>query len=118
MVRRAKEAMTNKRAHKGRPSPISYRPPQGQADEFHARVAASGLSTNAFITACIFGRSPRRPCERQLLARLLDQTAQIADHLDALSHGGADRHALLLDAMQHELAELRSALLALMGRKS
>jgi len=109
--------MTGKRVHKGRPAPVSYRPPKGRADEFYARVAASGLSANAFITACIFGRSRRRPSERQLLARLLDQTAQIADHLDALSRGGADRHAVLLDATQHELAELRSALLALMGRE-
>lgn len=107
--------MTDERAQTRRPAPISYRPPKGRAAEFHARVAASGLSTNGFITECIFGRSRHRPAELQLLAQLLDQAAQIADHLHELSIAGvADAQAVA--AAQDELAEIRTALMSAMGR--
>lgn len=87
--------MSDKRAQNGRPAPISYRPPKGLAAEFHARVAASGLSVNAFITACIFGRSRRRWDERQALAQLLGQAAQISDRLHDLALTGGSENALL-----------------------
>jgi len=107
--------MPDQRAQNRRPAPISYRPPQGRTEELHAFVAASGLSTNAFITACIFGRLGRR-IKAELLSEILDRTAQIADLLHELSIAGtADAKAL--EAAQDELSTLRAALFALMGRR-
>lgn len=109
--------MSDKRAQNRRPAPISYRPPKGLVAEFYARVAASGLSVNAFITACIFGRSRRRRDERQALAQLLGQAAQISDRLHDLALTGGSENALLIEAAREDLAEIRAALLAMMGRR-
>lgn len=108
--------MPEKKVTVKRPAPISYRPPKGLTADFHAHVSASGLSANAFITACIFGRSRLRPADLQMLARLLDQTARIADQLQALSVATAEDHARALAAAQQELGELRAALLGGMER--
>jgi hypothetical protein len=107
--------MPDKRAHNRRPAPISYRPPKGRTQELHALAAASRLSTNAFITACIFGPLRRRS-RAELLSEILDRTAQIADLLHELSIAGtADAKAL--EAAQDELGTLRAALLTVQGRK-
>lgn len=107
--------MPDKRTQEGRSAPISYRPPKGRAEELHALVAASGLSTNAFITACVFGRLRRRSTT-QLLSEILDRTAQIADLIHELSIAGTT-NAKALEAAQDELNALRAALLTLMGRR-
>lgn len=108
--------MSDTDAKTKRPAPIPYRPPKDREAELHARIAASGLSINAFITACIFGRERRGPAERKMLARLLRQVGQIGDQLHELTLAGTDRHALSLEAAQQDLAEIRAALLSLMGR--
>lgn len=108
--------MSDTDANTKRPAPIPYRPPKGREAELHAHIAASGLSTNAYITACIFGRSRQRPAEQQMLARLLRQVGQIGDQLHELTLAGTDQHALALEAAQQDLAEIRAALLTLMGR--
>lgn len=108
--------MPDERAHNRRPAPISYRPPQGLAAEFHARVAASGLSANAFITEAIFGRNRHRPGELQALAGLLACTAQISDRLREIERAGAGGSALPIEAAQRDLADIRAALIALMAR--
>lgn len=107
--------MPDKRTHKRRPAPIPYRPPKGRTEELRALVAASGLSTNAFITACVFGRLRQRSTT-QLLSEILDRTAQIADLLHELSIADA-ANAEALEVTQDELSELRAALLLAMGRK-
>jgi hypothetical protein len=84
-------------------------------EELRAIVAASGLSTNAFITACVFGRLRHRSTA-ELLSEILDRTAQIADLLHELSIAGA-ANAKALEAAQDELSALRAALLSVMGRK-
>ena len=108
--------MPDKETKSKRPAPISYRPPKGMAEAFHARVAASGLSVNAFITEAIFGRNRHRPDELQILARLRGKAAQISDQLHRIAFSGADENTLLIEAAQRDLAEIRTALLISMGR--
>ncbi len=108
--------MPEKETKSKRPAPISYRPPKGLAAQFHARAAASGLSTNAFITQAVFGRNRHRPDELQVLAGLLAGTAEIGDRLREIEHAGAGDSALPIIAAQRDLADIRAALIALMGR--
>jgi hypothetical protein len=108
--------MPDERAHNRRSAPISYRPPKGLAAEFDARVAASGLSANAFITQAIFGRNRHRPDELQALAGLLARSAEISDRLSEIELSGAGDSALPIIAAQRDLADIRAALIALMGR--
>jgi hypothetical protein len=107
--------MPDKRTDTRRPAPISYRPPKGRAEELLALVAASGLSTNAFITGCLFGHLRQRSTP-ELLCEILDRMAQIADLLHELSIADA-ANAEALQAAQNELSALRAALLLAMGRK-
>lgn len=107
--------MPDKHTQTRRQAPISYRPPKGRTAELRELVAASGLSTNAYISACVFGRLRQRS-NAELLSEILDRTAQIADLLHELSIAGtADAKAL--EAAQDELSTLRAALLTVMGRK-
>lgn len=108
--------MQEKCAYKRRPAPIPYRPPKDRTAEFHARVAASGLTTNAFITERIFGRGRRQRAALRMLARLLDETARIGSRLDDIAAAGVEDHMPALDAAQQELAQIRAALLTEMGR--
>jgi hypothetical protein len=75
---------------KKREAPISYRPPKELRAEFDERVLASGLSTSAFITQCVFGRDPprrsRRPSiEHQEVAQILATLGRVRDRLDAIA---------------------------------
>jgi len=107
--------MPDKRTHTRRPAPISYRPPKGRTEELHALVEASGLSTNAYITGCVFGHLRHRSTP-ELLCEILDRIAHIADLLHELSIEGA-ANAKALEAAQDELSALRAALLLAIGRK-
>ncbi|MGA7178901.1 MAG: hypothetical protein WBX11_04850 [Thiobacillaceae bacterium] len=114
--------MTDK-TDKKRDSPISYRPPAKLRAEFCARVEASGLSANAYITKAVFGlptprRARRPPVEKQMLAQLLARSAAIRDALDDASHSaGDDRSAPdALQAACDELTVIRAALLKMMER--
>jgi len=109
--------MPEKETKSKRPAPISYRPPKNRTAAFHARVAASGLSANAFITEAIFGRNRHRPDELQALARLLGEAAKISDQLHEIALTGAGENALLIEAAQRDLDEIRAALLNSMGRR-
>ncbi len=105
-----------------REAPISYRPPKGLREEFHARVEKSGLSTSAFITKAVFATDPprqsRRPgVEAELLARLLAQAAKIRDELHEISLAGGDERGAVIEAAFDELTEIRAALLKASGRK-
>ena len=93
---------------KKREAPISYRPPKELRAEFGERVLASGLSTSAFITKCVFGRDPprrsRRPSvEHEAVAQILARLAQIRGELHAigvhLGEGGAADRALIEEAL-------------------
>ncbi|MCF8710309.1 hypothetical protein [Rhizorhapis sp. SPR117] len=107
-----------------RDAPISYRPPEALREEFHARVARSGLSLNAFITQSVFAddaprQARRAPVEQQEIARLLAETARLHDRLhDCLGAVGVDGldAALLADAMR-DLRDIRAACLSALGRK-
>lgn len=106
--------MTSKRE-----PPISYRPPQAMREEFRARVERSGLSASGYITQCLFaGDGPRAArgaaVDRQLIARLLAETAALHDRLQALE-ARADP-ALLAEAIG-DLREIRAACLHALGRK-
>ena len=110
------------RKNRKREAPISYRPPKGLRQEFHARVEKSGLSTSAFITKSVFATDPprqsRRPSmEAELLARLLGQAAKIRDELHEISLTGSDDNAPVIEAAFDELTEIRAALLKASGRK-
>lgn len=108
--------MPNENARK-REAPISYRPPKDRAAEFRALVAESGMSVNAFITERVFG-ARRRPADPQMLARLLARAADIRDQLHDIQRGAAgETQALAIEAALDELAEIRSVLIRLMGRK-
>lgn len=98
-----------------RAAPISYRPPKALREDFYRRFEESGLSMNAFITKGVLGgKSRRAQNERLLLARLLQQAADIADRLHDMQPGEGDP---ALKAALADLAQIRAALLALMGRK-
>lgn len=108
--------MPDETAHR-RDAPISYRPPKAQREEFYRRFEESGLSMNAFITKAALGgvrggKSRRAQAERFLLARLLQEAASIADRLHVLQAGDGE-----LDSALADLAQIRAALMALMGRK-
>jgi hypothetical protein len=102
-----------------RDAPISYRPPQALRAEFHARVERSGLSASGYITQCVFaGDGPRAArgaaVDRQLIAKLLSETAALHDRLRALAEG-AD--PVLLAEAVGDLREMRAACLLALGRK-
>lgn len=104
-----------------RDAPISYRPPTELRETFHARVEASGLSVNAFITQAIFAQdAPRQrrraPVEQQMIARLLAEAARLHDRLNAVG-SAADVDAALFEKAVRDLRELRAACLAALGRK-
>jgi len=98
-----------------RSPPVSYRPPKGREAEFAQAVAASGLSTNAFITQAVF-RS-RNKIERALLAKLLGQAQQIGDELHEAQLAGAGENSLLLKEAGRALGEIRSGIMSLMERR-
>jgi hypothetical protein len=103
-----------------REPPISYRPPEDLRAEFRARVESSGLSVNAFITQAIFAgiapRQARRPSiEKQDLARLLAEAAQLRQQLDALPLEGAHQVRLHEEAVA-TLRDIRTLLMQAMGR--
>lgn len=104
-----------------RAAPISYRPPTELREAFRARVEASGLSVNAFITQAIFDQdAPRQrrraPVEQQTIARLLAETARLHDRLGAVGVD-AELNAALLEEVVRDLREIRAACLAALGRK-
>ena len=103
---------------KKREAPISYRPPSELREQFRARVADSGLSVNAFITAAWAGEDAPKPARRTSasradVARLLAETALLNERLKGLA-GDADP-ALLEDAIR-DLREIRAACLKALGR--
>lgn len=112
-----------RRDRKRRKAPISYRPPERLREEFRTRVANSGLSINAFITAAVFGQEaprarPAPPVDRQMVALLLSQAARINDRLQAaasLSPDPAHTSSLLAEC-RDELAEIRTCLMLALGR--
>ncbi len=113
-----------KRTDKKRNPPISYRPPSGREDEFHARVARSGLSQNGYITECIFRgeepRASRRPViEQKLIAQLLSQAARLHNDLHeiALMAGESPAIVMRLEQANAELAAIRAACFAAFGRQ-
>ncbi|MFZ6769810.1 hypothetical protein ACO0LM_22380 [Undibacterium sp. Di26W] len=111
----------DKPKHK-REAPISYRPPESLRDEFRARVENSGLSINAFITAAIFNQAAphaRRhsPLDEQAAAMLLVQAGRINDRLRTLEDSGGLAQTTELNACRDELIEIRSCLMAVLGRR-
>ena len=110
--------MSEKSKNTKRTAPISYRPPKEREAEFRERVAASGLTVNAFVTDCIFSGGRHRLAELQTLARLLGKAAQISDRLHEIALTETGDHSLLIETAHRELTEIRAALLILMGRKA
>jgi hypothetical protein len=108
---------------KKRKAPISYRPPASLQEEFEMRVKRSGKSVNGFITSAIFsGDVPRAqrtpPVEREMLAKLLFQAAQIRDELRVIAEADGNQewvHEHYIAACQ-DLSEIRAAVLKFMGR--
>lgn len=104
-----------------REAPISYRPPTGLSAAFRERVLNSGLSINAYITQSIFcqaaGRAQRvAPIDQKMVAQLLSKSARISDRLEAVSQHNSASHELLLEECRSELAEIRTCLMAVLGR--
>lgn len=105
---------------KKREAPISYRLPEDLREEFRTRVQTSGLSVNAFITQAIFAgaapRQARRPSiEKQDLARLLAEAAQLRAQLETLPLEGA-RQVQLHEEAVATLRDIRALLMQAMGR--
>jgi hypothetical protein len=110
---------------KKREAPISYRPPKELRADFDERVLASGLSTSAFITKCVFGRDPprrsRRPSiEHEAVGRILAGLAQVSGELHTINmhvgEGGAADRALIEEALC-SLTEMRAICFKALGRK-
>ena len=98
-----------------RSPPVSWRPPKGREAEFAQAVAASGLSTNAFITQAVF-RS-RNKIERAMLAKLLGQAQRISDELHEAQLAGGGENSLLLEEAGRALEEIRAGIMNLMERR-
>lgn len=105
-----------------RDAPFSYRPPKELRAEFVSRVQNSELSTNAFITAAIFGEAAPRPrratkLERQMIGQLLSQAAHIHDRLrSAASSSSGVTHTAAIEDCRAELVEIRTCLLRALGK--
>jgi hypothetical protein len=99
-----------------RAAPISYRPPAKLADEFEARVRASGLSTNAFLNEAVFRKKGFGGGVRRLLATLLAACAEIKDLLRSIKAREGEPEAL--ERVEAELRLIRTALMQLLGRRS
>ena len=104
-----------------RGAPISYRPPAGMAAEFRMRVLNSGLSVNAFITQAVFGQKapPTRrsaTLDQKMVAQLLSQSARIADKLEEADMFGPAGQQAAVEECRQELIEIRSCLMAALGR--
>lgn len=113
--------MTEKKKAK-RPKLISYRPPVDWEDEIKGRIARSGLSANAFITAALLGPNAPQGARRHTVdaaevTRLLASTAVLADQLRALSVGASAQDAEALRAALGSLTEIRNAAFLALGRK-
>jgi hypothetical protein len=98
-----------------RSPPVSYRPPKGREAEFARAVAASGLTTNAFITQAVF-RS-RNKVERAMLAKLLGQAQQISDELHEAQLTAGSENTPALEEAGRALAEIRAGIMNLMERR-
>jgi hypothetical protein len=106
---------------KKREAPISYRPPERLRDEFHTRVKNSGLSISAFITTTVFGQAaPRQKrsatVDQKLAVQLLSRAARINDRLSQNANPADPYHSLILEECRDDLAEIRTCLLAALGR--
>jgi hypothetical protein len=109
-------------ARKKRDRPLSYRPPAAKREEFASRVASSGLSLNAFITAAVFGQAAPRArrksqLDRQLLASLLVEAAIVSDRLPGVAAATPEEQAAAINACREELSEIRTCLMQLLGRE-
>lgn len=90
--------------------------------EDRRRIAASGMTTNAFMTAAILGRdaphaTPRRAVDVAEVTRLLAMTAMLADRLRDLSSRAERPEADAVKAALLELSEIRTAAFLALGRK-
>lgn len=101
-----------------RDKPISYRPPKDKRARFEAMVAASGLSVNAFITECVFGRGRHRPGEAQLLAETLREEQTQTDLLRPIAQTDNPEILAALQANTEVKLQIRTALMSLLGRRS
>ena len=101
-----------------RKSSRSYRPPKDLEAELDRRVSLSGLTFNAFITEAWHGRSRHRPDENLKLARLLSQSAAIADRQRDHRFAETEETRLLQKAILAELILIRNAIMARLGRRS
>ena len=99
-----------------RAAPISYRPPAKLADEFEARLRASGLSTNAFLNEAVFRKRGFGGGVRRLLATLLAACAEIKDLLRSIETSEGEPE--VLERVEEELKLIRTALMQLLGRRS
>ncbi len=98
-----------------RPKPYSWRPPADKRAVVEDMVAKSGLSMNAFITEAVLGKSRHRPGELKMLAQILAKCAEIAGMLRHLAEHQLDEDIIV--TLRADLAEIRSELFLLMGRK-
>lgn len=80
-------------------------------------IAASGLSTGAFLTEAVFGRTRHRPAELAKLAEILRECQAMADSLRAIARRDGDGSEGAVSEIRNTLPEIRSALFLLMGRK-
>ncbi len=101
---------------------FSYRLPADQVDEIKRRIAASGMTKNAFMTAAILGKdaphaTPRRAVDVAEVSRLLAMTAMLADRLRELSARPDCPAADDVRAALSELSEIRTAAFLALGRK-
>lgn len=101
-----------------RTPPISWRPPADQRAKLEAQIAASGLSTNAYITEAVFGRTRHRPAEIQRNAQILAACARLSDDFRDVARSTEQTDVVAaIESARRDLAEIRSALFLAMGRK-
>jgi len=89
---------------------ISYRIPKARETEFDALVEMSGLTQNGFITDAIFRRNRHNPAQQVRLVQILDETARIK--------ANTQEQGLCSEEVARELMLIRTALMALLGRRT
>lgn len=97
--------------------PISIKVPRDRQAQLEQMVSESGLSRNAFVLECIFGRTRHRPGESKFLARILGMCQRIADKLNDIALS-SPHNSLLLEQIRDELVTIRTILMQALGRRS
>ncbi len=102
--------------------PLKARFDEAEAALVRKRAACAGITVAAYIRYVALGQKPLRnsrtpPLDRKLAAQLLGQLGVLATALRDATGDENAREAAVIDAVHHDLAELRTVLFEALGRR-